>query len=92
MTDYNAQHTIQNLLGEMRAGFASVAEQFRIINMRLDRIEVKLEMVDAKLERLNKRLLDMEGTSDLHAKRITDLESTPGFWEAVERARGERDR
>jgi uncharacterized coiled-coil protein SlyX len=46
----------------------------------------------AKLDRLNRRLLDIEGTSDQHDERITDLESTPGFWEAVEKARGERDR
>jgi hypothetical protein len=35
-------------------------------------------MVDAKLERLNKRLLDMEGTSDLHDKRIASLEDRTG--------------
>jgi hypothetical protein len=67
MTDYNTNPTIETVLEriealgmEMRAGFAA-------INTRLDRLE-------AKLDRLNGRLLDIEGTSDMHDKRIASLE------------------
>jgi hypothetical protein len=71
MTDYNTNPTIETVLEKIEALHTEMNGRFDSLR---NEMRQGFAMVEAKLDRLNRRLLDMEGTSDLHDKRIASLE------------------